>query len=197
MRTFKIYVIAAITAMALMAYMGAGSASATKLYSGATALGAGTEILATSEGSSLFTDTSASTIVTCGGIGLGAGVGNAGSSTTTVSGAAGLGFGGCTSTTTAVENGSFEIHHIAGTKNGTLTASGFIVTIHVFGVECSYTAGAGTDLGTVTGSTTTNATIDINAIVSKKAGGFLCPSTARWLTSLIVTSPSPLHVTAS
>lgn len=198
MKYVKMLGLAAVAAMALMAF--AGSASATELYSGGTTLGAGTTIEASVEGSANLTDTSSNPIVTCLTSSVKGTIGSAGGSSATVTGEVkkeNLSFSNCTSTVTVVENGSLEIHHIAGGKNGTLTASGFDVIIHVFGVECGYTAGGSTDLGTLTGSTTGNATMDINAIVTRKTGGFLCPSTARWIANYAVTSPTPLHVTAS
>jgi hypothetical protein len=50
-----------------------------------------------------------------------------------------------------VANGEIEIHHIAGTDNGTLILSGFETTAVVFGVDCRYGYGSKSDAGVITG----------------------------------------------
>ena len=199
MRILKVLGLAAIAATALMA-VGVAGATATEFYSGTTTLGAGTEIKASLEGSTSVSDTSANPIDTCLSSELKSTLTSAGSSTTTVSSTVSkstVSFSSCSSARTVIEGGELEPHHIGGTKNATMTAKGFDWVIHVFGVECGYTMGSQTDLGTLTGSTTGNATLDINAIISKKTGGFLCPSTTRLIANYTITSPTPLHVTAS
>ena len=197
MNTSKALVLASIVAMAVMAFVGPKDAIATELYSGATTVKAGTLIWSSVEGSATLTDTSANPIVTCTRSSVNGTVGNAGASSATVATSGEIWFEECVQSVTTVELGSLDLHHVAGGKNGTLTAKGFDIVAHVFGVECGYTAGTGTDLGTLTGSTTGNATMDVNAILSRKTGGFLCPSTARWIANYAITSPTPLHVTAS
>jgi hypothetical protein len=207
MKYLKILGLAAVAAMALMAF--AGSASATKLYSGASPLGAGTEIKSSlaSGTSATLTDTEGHTLDTCTGSTITGKTANAGSATETVKGtiaASALTWSGCTVATSTTEGGELEIHWRTeqeetegiASKNGTLTGKGFKVSINtvLFG-NCVYTAGAGTDLGTLTGSTTGSATMDINAVVSKSSG--ICNSTAKWVGTYTVTSPSPLHVTQS
>lgn len=71
------------------------------------------------------------------------------------------------------------------------------MVITTFGVKCTYTAGTGIDLGTLTGSTSGKAAIDLNTVVSKSAGDFLCPETVKWTATYTVTSPSLLSVEAS
>ena len=153
----------------------------------------GTTITASLTGSSLLTDTSANPIVTCTG-------GTAKGTIESIPGAEGsilgtiseLTWTGCTSATTTIKPGQITIHPIAGSDNGTLTGSGTEVLIHVFGKECTYGTGAGTDLGTFTGGAAP--TIDINTIINKIAGGFLCPSTTRWIANYKVTEPTPIYV---
>jgi hypothetical protein len=199
MKHVKIFGLAAVAAMALMAFIGASTASATALYSGATKLGAGTEIQATLTGTSTLTTTENVVLDTCTGGEVKGTTSNAGGAAETVKGTvatSGLTWTGCTEPTVTLAGGSLEIHHIAGTSNGTLTGSGFEVTISttVFG-SCIFTLTAGTHLGTLTGSTTSNAVMNINAVAARKSG--LCPSTAKWVGTYKVTKPVPLHVTAS
>ena len=56
-------------------------------------------------------------------------------------------------------------------------------------------ASSNTDLGTLVGSTTGDATLAISTEVPKIEGGFLCPNPSRWTANYTVTSPTPLHVT--
>jgi len=187
-----------MAAMILIASLGADGALATKLYSSGGALGVGAEIAASSEISTVFTGTEGNTIETCAGAGFGAGVANAGGESSTVSGPAAAAFAGCSFPIEVTEEGSFEIHHIASTTNGTLTAKGFKVDINtiLFG-HCVYTFGEGTDLGTLTGSTTTTAKLDVNAVIKKVSGGGVCASTGKWVATYTVTTPDRLWVEAS
>jgi hypothetical protein len=105
-----------------------------------------------------------------------------------------LSFARCTKPTKVLNAlGTLEFHWISGTDNATLTAAGFEITQEaISGVSCVYSAGTGTDLGTVTGGSM--GTIDINAIVNKKSGSFLCPADSVWKASYTVTEPEPLYV---
>lgn len=204
MKYLKILGLAAVAAMALMAF-GAGTASATKLYSTGVAQPAGTEIVATLKTgtSANLTTTAGATIQTCTGSEVVGSIGNAGGAAATVSGKVSkLTFTGCPHTVDVEELGELEIHHIAGTTNGTLTAKGFKVRVDttLFGglVTCRYSAGAGTHMGTLTGANPGNATMAVNAIVSRvEVSSALCPSDARWVATYIVTKPHALTVEAS
>ncbi len=200
MKYIKMLGLAAVAAMALMAF--AGTASATVLESGATKLGAGTEIsasLATGT-SARLTTTEGTTLNTCTGSTISGKTSNAGGASETVKGsveAKNLTWSGCNNTVDTIEGGELEIHHIAGTTNGTLTAKGFKVNVEIpfFGTTCTYTTGAGTHMGTLTGVSSGNATMDINAIVTTSSPG--CLSSARWVATYTVTKPSPFGVVAS
>jgi hypothetical protein len=192
--------------MALMAFA-TPAASATVLKSGTVTLPAGTEIkksLATGTSVSLTTS-EGGLINTCTTSEVNGKFTTAGSATETVKGtiaATGLTFSNCKNTVDVEEGGELEIHHITGTTNGTLTGKGFKVRMDttLFGgtVTCRYSAGTSTDLGTLTGSTTGNATIDISgAVVRVQASSFLCPSTANWIATYMVTSPTNLNVEES
>jgi hypothetical protein len=200
MKYVKMIGLAAL-AMALMAFAGVGSASATTLDDGnGNMLPAGTRIHADMVGSAELTDTSGNPLDTCTGGTVEGTTTNTGSASETVKGhitAAGLLWGTCTAEETLTdEGGELEIHWISGTHNGTLTAKGFTVTVKIFGVKCIYGAGAVTDLGTLTGSDT-DPVMDIHAVVFESGGKFLCPDTGFWNATYTVTDPKGLTVTES
>jgi hypothetical protein len=227
MKYLKMLGLAAVSAMALMAFLGAGTASATVLCKtamteGCAAAGwaypAGTVIDSSLEGPAVLETTEGVEIDTCTEGTVKGATSNAGSSTETVSGNIeetedaggvktfpGLTWGNCTQTTDTLRSGSLEVHWIAGTDNGTVTGKNSRVTVNTFGVSCIFgTAGTGTHIGTLTatpknakGETEKQATLDIEAIVPKIEGGFLCPADARWTGSYRVTSPEPLHISTS
>jgi hypothetical protein len=93
----------------------------------------------------------------------------------------------CTHTTTTLAPGTFDIHHIAGTTDGLIIWTGGEVTIvsTAFGVSAVCKAGAGTTLGTVTGTKAGNATVDINGKVSCGILG-----TATWTATWTITQPA-------
>lgn len=196
MKHVKMLGLAAIAALALAAF-GASTASAAELYSGATTLGKGTEIsaslkaetsasLASTGGTTLDTCTASSVAGKTTSAGGGAGVNVVGEVTA-------LSFSSCTEPVTVTSLGTLEIN-----DSSELTGKGFHVDVNAFtsGTPCAYTAGEGTKLGTLTGTTDTSkhAVMDIDANVSKVTGGILCPSSARWIATYIVTSPTGLNV---
>jgi hypothetical protein len=215
MRYIKILGLAAVAAMALTAFLGAGSASATVLckttpVSGVCPTGwhypEGTTIDATVDGTVRLVagpiDNTCTTSTVKGK------TENTGSASETVRGSIEtLTFTGCTCPVTVIKNGSLEIHSIAGSNNGTLTGKNSEVTVSCSGVSCIYgTSATGTHLGTVTGSATDtgNATVDLGnletgkgASLEKKGGSFLCPSTGEWTGHYWITEPHPLWTAAS
>jgi len=191
MKYVKMLGLAAVAAMALMAF--AGSASATVLTSPSGTQYKG-EINASAESSLLLKAGFAN--ITCTESSVAGTPTNFGSSTTTVSGPIStLTFSSCNATVTVLKKGSLEIHTIGKGPNGTLTSTGAEVTVATGGVSCTY-ATNNTDIGTLTGTTTagTKATMDISASLTKSAGGFLCASPAAWEGSYWVTKPVPLSV---
>jgi hypothetical protein len=102
-----------------------------------------------------------------------------------------LTWSGCSQTTHTLTLGELEIERIEGTENGTVTGRKTEWTFGIYGVSCSYGFGEGTDLGTLMGGA--EATLSINATISKTAGGFLCPSSAVWKASYQFTQPAPLY----
>jgi hypothetical protein len=201
MKYIKILGLAAVAAMALMAF-GAGTASATKLCTTAgdtTNCGSHYPINTTVEG----TLTGSAVLETTGGTVLDTCTGSTVSGKTTSTAATGstvtgnvetLTWTGCTFTTHTIAKGSLEIKHISGTDNGTLTGRNQEVTIKtgLFG-PCIYGTAAGTDLGTVTGGNPASITINALVPLTKDDGG-ICPSEARWTASYAITTPKPLYV---
>jgi hypothetical protein len=191
MKHLKILGLMAVAAMAVMAFT-AASASATTL-----AIGATKQTGAVTIKSSLKTGTSAilkdefgTTTDTCT-------TSTVEGKTSTFTGAAvsgpisSLTFSNCTHTTTVLANGSLSVTQIAGTTNGTVSSSGAEVTVNstFFGASAVCKTGAGTDIGTLTGVTSGNATIDINATIGCGILG-----NSSWTGTYTVTSPTGLNV---
>lgn len=197
MKHLKMLAMVATAAIAGIAFTGASSASATSLYSGATTLGTGTVIDMSMTGSSI--DESGSTVLdTCTGGTIKGTIQNSGGVGKSVSLVVNeLIWKECSKTTDTLNLGSLEIHWIEGTKNGTLTGSDAEWTSNTIFGTCVYGTAKALNIGTIMGSTTGSATINISTSVPKISGNFACPSTTLWTASYAFTSPSPLHVTGS
>jgi hypothetical protein len=204
MKYLKMLGLAAIAAMALTAIIGAGTASATELYtytsSGpAETVAVNTEIVSSlkSGTSALLKDTGGSTNDTCTGSEVKGKIENTGGKTSEGKHPSGkisaLTFTGCTHTTDVLAKGSLEIKNIAGTTNGTVISKEAQVTVQstVFGISCTANTGTGTTIGTLTGvkSSTEHATMDINGVINM--GAFCGDST--WTGTYIVTSPTGIY----
>ncbi len=98
----------------------------------------------------------------------------------------------CNEGTTTLVGGSVEIHHIAGTDNGTITVKEMKITINSVLGDCIYGFGKSfADVGTFTGGSIPAGTppvIDINAVLANEGGP--CPATVRWTATFEVTSPN-------
>ena len=198
MRYLKGLLIAAIAAAVLMAFAGAALA-ASELYKGGTTLSAGSTIhasLASGASSLLEIEESESIVGTCTGS-------TVESKTTSTAGEqiqaeiTSLIWSGCTSTTDTLTNGTLRISRIPGTDNGTLSASGLLWTVALGGTTCRYGTGESTDLGTITGETSTakHARVDINALINEQAPKqTLCPDTTNWTATWTITTPTGLNV---
>jgi len=200
MKYLKIIGLAAVAAMALTAFVGAGTASAQTLYtyttpSANTAIEVGTELVSSleKETSALLKDTLGGVNDTCTGSEV------KGKIATNVTGDAGgavssLAFTGCSHTTDVLANGELEIKNIAGTTNGTVVSRGARVTIKstIFGVSCVANTGEGTTIGTLTGAKahTAKATMDISAVITLDNS---CGD-STWTGKYEVTSPVGLTV---
>jgi hypothetical protein len=209
MKYLKTFGLALVAALALMAFVGAGSASATVICKTNTTpcsekYPAGTEYKASlAVGTSMkLTTTEGTTLNTCAAATLTGKTENLGSATETVRGpvaATGLTFSNCSAgTVTTTEGGVTETHSITGTANGTYTAKGFKITVNTPFGPCTYTGGSATHIGTVTGGAP--ATVDVNAVVTRLSpdpDAGICPASARWQATYTVTSPNPLYVKES
>jgi hypothetical protein len=105
-----------------------------------------------------------------------------------------LTFGKCGGATlTTVDKGTLDIEIIdipVWTHNGTLTFTGTKVKVVQLGLECVYSLG---HAGILTGGAM--ATVDLSGNLTKVAGGFLCPAqNVKFNGSYTVTSPEPLWV---
>jgi hypothetical protein len=101
--------------------------------------------------------------------------------------------GGCKENPIVVENaGSLTVENISGTTNGTVRSIGAKVkTPSPFGtLTCVTAAAPGTDLGTLTGVASGNATMAVNASLNC---GLI---TAKWTATYTVTTPTGLGVTS-
>ncbi|HEV2858500.1 MAG TPA: hypothetical protein VGW80_08885 [Solirubrobacterales bacterium] len=88
--------------------------------------------------------------------------------------------------------GSLSVANISGTRNGTVRSIGMkLTTPSPFGsLTCTTAASPGTDIGTLTGVSSGNAKLDVNAVLNC---GFFLPS-AKLTGSYITTSPHALSV---
>ncbi|MGN6816857.1 MAG: hypothetical protein ACTHK3_12370 [Solirubrobacterales bacterium] len=202
MKCLKALGLAAIAAVALMAFLGAGSASASVLCTTTTTpCGTGwhvNSLVATATGSISQHSTGGALEATCtGSSSTDESIGTGSSTTTSVRKVRreNLTWSGCNQTTETLEGGETEIHQIAGTHNGTVTSKGFKVTVVIAGVSCTFGAGTGIHLGTLTGGAP--AILHMHAIVLKEFGSFLCPADSVWDGTYQVTNHAATFVVAS
>lgn len=191
--------------LACMACIGAGSASATKFCkNNASTLtcsepyASETQVHSILTGTTSFENTEGSVLARCTVSTFQLRVENAGGSEATVSGPIssltwGISGEGCEQVTETIRSGRLEFHQIANTDNATVTAINTEVTFRWAGVSCIYGVGTGLDVGVLTGGNP--ATLDVNALLTRTGGSFLCPNDAIWKASYEVTSPKPLYVT--
>lgn len=104
-------------------------------------------------------------------------------------------FNNCTNGDTVIVNkaGSLEAHAV-GSGNGTLTASGAEITVHVLaqGIKCVYET-INTHIGTLTGGTP--ATIDVlKATLNRTGGSAFCGTGGLLVAAFKVTTPATLLV---
>ena len=198
MKYLKMLGLAAIAATALIAFVGAGSASATVFCSTeSTPCSAkwakGTQLeFSVAPGSSAEWKTGLSTNTCTGGTLKGTMLNEGGSAETIKLSVAASDFSwtNCTFSNATLKGGELEIHSISGSNNGTVTMKGFEFTTSTtqYG-SCIYGAGTGVHLGTLTASGTGKAMIGFAVTLTKTGGGFLCPNTMEWIEEWIQTKP--------
>jgi len=193
MKYLKMIGLAAVAAAALMAFAGAGTASAETTLcadtAGASCYGKGTVVDA-----SLVAGTKA--VLTPAGF-FGSNVECAISTvkgkvetTTTASGKIEqLTFEECTDPVTVTKPGKLAIHH-DGEHNGKLTVTGYEVHVEQSSLPCTF-AGNITEGITVTGGSM--AKVDATATL-EGTSSFPCPSSAVWHAEYTVNQPEPLYV---
>jgi hypothetical protein len=201
MRYLKILGLAAVAASALMAIAGAGSASATVLCSTTIepcpagqswpvntvldfSLGVGN--------SATFSETieSEEPLEECAASTLKMKITKPGNVNETVTGTIEeFTFGACKDPIKVLSKGNFEIHKIAGTSNGTLTADGPVeVTIGAPIVgSCVYIIQSGKSIGDITEGKP--AIIHFNTVLNRIVNP-LCPETAKFKGTYTLTSPT-------
>ena len=202
MKYLKMLGLAAVAAMALTAFT-AGSASATTLEVGGVSKNATVTIEASlkSGNSAVLKDTEGFSSNTCtSSIVHGSTTSSTTKGVTThnsftgeeltgplTAEEGGLKFSGCAREVKVHKSGTLHIKWTSGT-NGTVSSSGAEVTTgSLFGtLNCK--TGTGTHLGTLTGVSAGNATMDINATLS--CSGI----SAKWEATYVVTSPAGLGV---
>ena len=194
MKYLKMLGLAAVAAMALMAFVGASTASATTLtVTGVKQTGAVAIEASLKSGTSLILkDKNGTTTDTCTGSTI-----EGTTSTFTAANVTArvntLDFSGCSHTTHVLASGGLWVAHTSG-SNGTVSSSGAKVTVvsTVFGATATCETGAGTTIGTLTGVSSGNATIHINATTLNC--GIM--GTSSWTGVYNVTSPHGLGVTS-
>jgi hypothetical protein len=198
MKYVKMLGLAAVAAAALMAFVGAGTASAAGVLCSTQSAPCNSPwangVLTFSQESSTLLKQTASaggeTLDTCKKSSVSGTLTN-GSSSSNASGAiSSLLWEECTWTTTTIANGGLEVE-AAGSHNGTVKANAEIkvtISIPFFG-SCVYGVTAGTTVGTITEGNP--GTFDANAVASKLSGSSItCPSTSNWSGSYTQTAPS-------
>jgi len=210
MKYTKMLALAAVAVGALTAFLGAGTASASKFCSTTVSpcpagqnwpVNTVIDFSIPSPGGSVqWNDTSGNTLNSCTSSTIKGQITNAGSATSTVTSSIGeLTWPACIFTTKIMTKNSLEVHQIAGTSNGTVTSDGAIeVTMNTgaFG-SCIYGAATGVDLGTITEGSGTGATFHANAVTTRFGSNFLCPSTSRWTGTYVLTSPAGTTLSVS
>jgi len=199
MRHAKMLALAAVAVGALMAFIGAGSASATVICSttvepcpaGQKWTGS-ISMTVPSGGRTDLVTTSNESLDSCTGSESAGPITNSGSSTTTVTGTVEtFSWSNCTFPTNTLIKGKLEVHRIAGTHNGTITADGTLQwTINtVFFGSCVYAVTSGNSIGDLTEGNP--GVLHVNAVAEKvPPSSVFCPSTSKWTGTYQVTSPS-------
>ncbi|HET8813819.1 MAG TPA: hypothetical protein VFM51_02555 [Solirubrobacterales bacterium] len=208
MRHLKMGLTAALAAMALIAFVGAGTASAGELWKSIEWWDETQKVGATLEASKqlgstvLFEDTNGKKFNECTGVGLSLLIERAGENNSSFWHPNGSvqshTYTGCSKTVDTIMGGKWEIINVPGTANGLFVSTGTEVTVthEIFGVSCVYkTPTPGITTGTLTGNEEIGGTttLDINGPLSGTSGG-ACPASARLTATYTVTNIKGLYV---
>jgi hypothetical protein len=198
MKHLKMLGLAAVAALALIAFVGVTSASATVLCSTIStpcnskwAKGTQLEFILKPETTARWV--TGMSVNECKSGTMKATMSNQGGATEAVKlpmSASDFSWNECTFNQSTLEGGELEISSIAGSNNGVVTIKGFrFQTETQFYGNCTYTAGTGTKLGTLTASGSGQSIIDIEVVLTKKEGSITCPTTMEWWEEWIQTAP--------
>lgn len=195
MKDLKMFGLAAVATAALMAFIGAGTASARICSTGtipctsAWATNTIMEFSLKSGGSAKLTDTSGNTLDTCISSNIGGFLtSNPSGGTPASMGSSSLSLLGCTVTTHTIVPGGLKFFSGSGGSGAVRADSRSEVTVNVFS-SCNYGVSIETALGTISEGAGTSSVLKINAVTKKLAGGFLCPETTKWMAEYVLTSP--------
>jgi hypothetical protein len=185
--------IAAVAAVAALLACASAASATTLEVKGLKQAGAVTVKASLKQGTSILqTDTEANQINTCT-TSLLEGSSTVFTGTTVTAPLSTLSYSNCTEGNPTIDSrGSLTVERIGTTTNGTVRWSGLKwTTPSVFGVlTCQTAASPGTDVGTLTGVATGQATLDINAVLECTLFG-----SEKWTGTYTVTSPEGLGVT--
>jgi hypothetical protein len=208
MKYLKILGLAAVAAAALMAFVGAGTASAETTACELTeepctthGWGVGTEVVAhnevepprlTAAGGLVEVICQKSTIE-----------GSVTAATTPVVALSKLTFEECNNTVEVLKPGELVLHHDENKAtgenkhNGNITVRNFRVRIKASGLTCTFGGEIKEGITLTSGGAAgeeTKPTVDATAEI-KLEEGFFCPSTGIWHAKYLVTKPKPLYIT--
>jgi len=214
MKYLKMLGLAAVAAAALMAFAGAGTASAKEGVLCSTtsnpcnskwAIGTVLDFSLKSGTSAQLTNAATGeSLDTCTGTGTtvkGDLTANPDATGTATGEITSLEWKTCTFPTTTIERGKLKVERIAGTSNGTVYADAEIrVTINtVFFGSCVYGVKAGADIGTITEGIGTGALFKANKVAAVRltGGEAVCPENANWTAEYVLTEPSNTTLSVS
>jgi hypothetical protein len=192
MKSLKMLALAAIAALGLMAFVGAGTASATTLCTTATGpcYPAGTSLHASlvPNSTARLTSPAGTTVVTCPESTLTADMVN-NTGTWIEATIHTLDWSEkCTSKVESINASTGKLTIMWTEKNNAeVVADATQVTVVIGGVSCVYTAGEGTKLGTMTGGA--EPILKIETKVKKSSGSFACPLEPTWDAEYVMTEP--------
>ncbi|HXQ88252.1 MAG TPA: hypothetical protein VN733_01315 [Solirubrobacterales bacterium] len=204
MKHLKMLGLVVMAAAAFVAFFAPGSASATvlckeyktpcpvaSLYPAGLTVSAGLEAGA----SSTLKTTGGEAITACKASTVSLKTKNAGKKEELVEGEGSvLTLNECSVTTTVVNAGQFSIQYVPSQPTETranLWISSLETSVKLFGsVTCTY-GGPNTYLGTLTSGAP--AGLDVKTVLTRTAGGFLCPTTVVWEGNYIISAPEDLN----
>jgi hypothetical protein len=184
MKHLKILGLLTIAATALLAFVGAASAStvtspAGTPYTGTIEATAGTSTLVGSFATVICNSATAKGEVRVHGLGV-----------TAEGPVTHLAWSACNYEVTTSTSGGTLIGHAIGGGNGTITSTGAKVTVHTSLGTCVFTTNS-THLGTLKGGL--HATLSVEkATIPRTEGNFLCGSSAQWTATYTVIKPTTL-----